>query len=721
MYTPPMSSLQSGKFKIWLLLLVGSFCIVPSLLNLMGVDFGLHLNPLSPAFHTQGLLLHTILLWTATCMAFFTFLLAFFHYFVRRDIVTPVIGISLLWGGFFDLFQTLAADRFIQASVDSHELIPFTWAIGRTFGILILILGVMILMMRGYRGRAAGNTRFFILLGLAFGLAAFALMDYVAHSEELPQIIFPDLLISRPWDVMPLFLYALAGLWVFRRFHQARRDHFSFCLWVSVVPDIVAQLHMAFGSVTLFDNSYNLAYVLKVVSYMVPALGLLKDYVDTHRQLDQEMMGHRRSEQDRKVLASLVDSTREMVGLLDAQGKIQYANRALLQNLGLDVESIKNLPLAKLLNRAESSSVVRNMLERLLTQGHAFGELELVTSDGARLIPAEYHMFSVGGPESSKVIGVVFYDITAQKQIGEDRERHDQALRKLISRRTAELAQMNESMRKELAERKHLEERLVEAQKMEAMGQLSAGIAHEINNPVGYVNVNLQMLGQYINTYESLLTLYSNLDSGDAELCPKVLQEVAELKEKSRFARISADVGPLLDDSRKGLARVMEIVKSLRMFSHPDDAVIQQVSLVEILEDSLRMVWNHVKKHEIVREYDTVPKVPGLPVQLSQVFVNLLLNAAQAIEGTGKITIRIRQRGNHLMVSIVDTGQGISKQHYSRLFDPFFTTKPVGQGTGLGLYISYGIIQKHQGDLVFHSEDGKGTTFQVILPTQLRL
>jgi len=712
----PQPDARQGTFKRWLLLLVVAICVIPTLLNLMGVDFGLSVNPQDSAFYTQGLLLHTILLWTATCTAFFIFFFAFFHYYLRRDVVAPVLGISILWGGFIDLFQTLAADRFIQATAESRLLIPFTWAIGRSFGILILLVGVMILMVRRYQSHSAGNARFFILLALAFGLAAFGVMDYLSHMQNLPEIIFPDMLISRPWDVIPLFVYALAGIWVLRSFHQARGDHFSFSIWLSVIPDIVAQLHMAFGSVALFDNHYNLAHILKVVSYAVPAVGLLKDFVDTHHQLYIEMQSHKRSEQDRQVLASLVDNTREMVGLLDSQGKLQYANNALLQNLGVDRQLVQFLPLAKLLNRSDASGIVRSMMERMRVQGHVFGELELVTNDGTRLIPTEYHLFPVSSTESPLVMGLVMYDITAQKQIGIDRENHEKTLRKLVSRRTAELAEVNETMRKELAQRKQLEERLVEAQKMEAMGQLSAGIAHEINNPVGYVNVNLQMLGRYVKTYEALLQLYEKLDGGIPENYSQVIQDVQKIKEQDRFEQICADVGPLLDDSRKGLARVVDIVKSLRMFSHPDDSAMQPVVLAEIIEDALRMVWNQVKKHEVIREYDSVPKVSGLPVQLSQVFVNLLLNAAQAISGSGQITIRIRQKGNHVMVAISDSGNGIPKEYFSRLFDPFFTTKPVGEGTGLGLYISYGIIQKHQGDLVFHSEIGKGTTFQVFLP-----
>jgi PAS domain S-box-containing protein len=539
------------RFNLWLLAMVGLICVVPSLLNLAGVDFGLKADGFSPLGNVRGLLLHTILLWSATCMAFFTFALAFFHYYVRRDFVTPVIGISILWGGFIDLFQTLAVDRFIQNTADSSLLIPFTWAIGRSFGIFILLLGVMILMVRKYRGNERGNARFFFLLAIAFGLAAFAIMDFLANSSNLPQIVFPDLLISRPWDVIPLFIYALAGLWVFRKFHAARRDSFSFAVWISVIPDIVAQLHMAFGSTELFDNSYNLAHIFKVISYMVPALGLLKDYVDIHHRLDMEVSERERSERDRRMLVALVDNTSEMIGLVGSQGEMSYCNRALVENLGIPLSEREGLPFSKIVNRATGSSLLRNLFDRAVQNGHAFGELELVTRDGSRLLPVQFSLFPVASNAfGASIFGIVMHDVTAQREQGEGRERHEQGLRRLISQRTAELALVNDKMRSELEGRKQLEAKLVEAQKMEAMGQLSAGIAHEINNPIGFVNVNLEMLTRYIQVYDKVLDGYGVLDQEPGKV-DSVVNEVRQAKEELRYDQIRNDVGDLIAESRK--------------------------------------------------------------------------------------------------------------------------------------------------------------------------
>ncbi len=710
-----------SSFKIFLLGIVGLVCALPTLLSFIGVDLGVASDPHALGManeNMRGLLVHTIMLWTATCMAFFTFALAFFHYYVRRDVVVPVIGISLLWGGFIDLFQTFIADRFIQVEVDRQQLIPFTWAIGRSFGIFILLVGVMILMVRGYRGRDKGNSRFFVLLALAFGLGAFAVMDYLSGIQDMPVIVFPDMLISRPWDVIPLFIYGIAGLWVFRAFHRARRDHFSFSVWVSVIPDIVAQLHMSIGSTQLFDHNYNSAYALKVVSYMVPAIGLLKDYLVTHRQLDKEIRERVRSERDRLVLGRLVENTAEMIGLLGAKGEFRYVNRALQQNLGIPKSELRDTTLARLLSKAESPSVVKNILERVSTQGHSFGQIELVTRDGTRLIPVEYSVFPIEpGGHYSAVYGVVMRDITAQKQFVEDRERHERGLRNLVSQRTAELANLNDQMRKELKERRRLEERLVEAQKMEAMGQLSAGIAHEINNPIGFVKMNLDSLARYHDVYEQILDQYDKIDIDDVPGVHRQMEQIQIAKVNLKFESIRSDVDALIKESRDGLERVVGIVRSLKTFSHPQQTEKKLVDLPICIDNSIRVIWNEVKHFTIQKEYEDVPLVEGWDVQLSQVFVNLLLNAAQACGNDGVIQIRLKRAGEHVVIHISDNGCGIPQEYYSQLFNPFFTTKPVGQGTGLGLYISYGIVQKHHGDLVFHSEVGKGTTFQIVLPT----
>ncbi|HSQ41713.1 MAG TPA: PAS domain-containing protein, partial [Fibrobacteraceae bacterium] len=450
-------SMRHRRFMAWMLGVVMAFSVIPSILNLLGVDFGLHHTPGGSSTH--GLLLLTILLWTGAGLAIFTFLLSFLHYYLYHDEVVPVIGICMLWGGFADMFQTLAADRFIESSNDEPLFIPLTWAIGRSFGIFLLLLSLMLLMVRKRHSFPANSPRFFGLLSLAFGFGAFAIVYLLSNISDLPELVFPNLLISRPWDMLPLCIYVIAGTWVFRKFHLYRMDGLSYGLWVSVIADIAAQIHMAFGSTELFDNHYNLAHFLQLVSYFAPMFGLIQDHVDAHERLDVAAMEREQSERERRMLVALVDNTSEMVALISAQGEIRYCNRFMIQSLAIPPQERSGLPFSKVVHRiSDNTSILRNLFERAFQNGHSFGEIELVSRDASRLIPVEYSLFPViSSVANVTMFGLVMRDNTARRQISEDREKHEKTLRSLISQRTAELAQMNRKMQHDLQERKRLE------------------------------------------------------------------------------------------------------------------------------------------------------------------------------------------------------------------------------------------------------------------------
>jgi signal transduction histidine kinase len=180
---------------------------------------------------------------------------------------------------------------------------------------------------------------------------------------------------------------------------------------------------------------------------------------------------------------------------------------------------------------------------------------------------------------------------------------------------------------------------------------------------------------------------------------------------------VREDIGNLLTESIEGLQRVKRIVLDLRDFSHIGDTAMQVSNLEHGMDSTINVVWNELKyKAELVKEYAGIPEVNCIASQINQVFMNMLMNAAQAIEAQGKITIRTGQVGNEVFISIADTGSGISAENLAHLFEPFFTTKPVGKGTGLGLSIAYGIVQKHHGRIEVKSEVGVGTTFCIWLP-----
>jgi signal transduction histidine kinase len=262
---------------------------------------------------------------------------------------------------------------------------------------------------------------------------------------------------------------------------------------------------------------------------------------------------------------------------------------------------------------------------------------------------------------------------------------------------------------------KEMSSQLQQSEKMAAIGQLAAGVAHEINNPIGFVNSNLGTLQRYIADLFKTLSAY---EQAEVELTPETRTSLAEIKQKLDFSYLQEDCASLLNESLDGMQRVKRIVQDLKDFAHVDATDKQSASLEKGMDSTLNMVRNELKyKAEVVKEYGGIPDVECIPSQLNQVFMNLLVNAAQAIENRGRITIRTGQEEQKVWVEIQDTGRGIQPDHLSRIFDPFFTTKPVGKGTGLGLSLSYGIVNKHHGRIEVQSEEGKGTTFRIWLPT----
>jgi len=282
-------------------------------------------------------------------------------------------------------------------------------------------------------------------------------------------------------------------------------------------------------------------------------------------------------------------------------------------------------------------------------------------------------------------------------------------------RRIAMVSRMNEEFilaQQQIAE---AQQQLLQSDKMASVGQLAAGVAHEINNPIGFVYSNLGTLEKYLKDVFELLDVY---EAAEATLSETARAAVRAAKQGKDMSFLREDVPQLMKESREGITRVKKIVQDLKEFSHVDAAdEWQWVDLHKGIDSTLNIVWNEIKYHaDVQKEYGEISEVECLPSQLNQVVMNMLVNAAHAFEGKGIITIRTGEQGEQVFIQIADTGKGISAENMKRIFDPFFTTKPVGKGTGLGLSMSYGIMQKHNGRIEVQSEVGKGTTFTLWLP-----
>ncbi len=268
-----------------------------------------------------------------------------------------------------------------------------------------------------------------------------------------------------------------------------------------------------------------------------------------------------------------------------------------------------------------------------------------------------------------------------------------------LTSKVRELEQTN----KELQE---AQSQLVHSAKMSSLGQVVAGVAHELNNPIGFIHSNMNHLKEYS---DQLIGMIHEIE--------KKPSDIEEIKKKVDFEYMEKDLPQLIKSCEDGAKRVRDIVLNLRNFSRTDENDRKEFNLEEGLESTLNILTSDIKgRITIHREYGKIPNIFCYPGQINQVFMNIITNAIQSIEGKGDIWIQTAQKGLEVRVSVKDSGKGIPKDIQDHIFDPFFTTKPVGQGTGLGLSISYGIIQKHNGRIEVESEEGHGTTFTIVLP-----
>ncbi|WP_429884337.1 PAS domain-containing sensor histidine kinase [Geoalkalibacter halelectricus] len=415
---------------------------------------------------------------------------------------------------------------------------------------------------------------------------------------------------------------------------------------------------------------------------------LLENQTKLFRQHQELHRLFRQVEDIKKEWEQTLDCLEDVVVLTDAEGRIRRCNSALRRLVGEDFEQLRDLPLADLL------------ADFTVLAGDAGGSgVELYDPGGARYFLARTYSFAAGDQAPTGSV-VTVQDITRIRRI------------------TADLARANQELEAKRRELQHAyddlragQQRILQQEKMASIGQLAAGVAHEINNPIGYVSSNLGTLDKYLRRLSEFLSLQAR----DAN----VGEELAAARRNLKVNAILDDLPDLLAESLEGTQRVKKIVQDLKNFSRLDSGEPVAADLVQVLESTVNIVWNEIKyKAELVRDFEALPPLVCHPQQLGQVFMNLLVNAAQAIDKRGTIHLSTRRRGAWVEVAVSDDGSGIAPEHHAKLFDPFFTTKEVGQGTGLGLSIAYEIVKKHGGEILVESVPGQGATFTVRLPLE---
>jgi len=307
-----------------------------------------------------------------------------------------------------------------------------------------------------------------------------------------------------------------------------------------------------------------------------------------------------------------------------------------------------------------------------------------------------------------KVYTWVLRDISKRKRVEQELEKYQEDLEKLVLERTEELEQAMQKL-------ESTQTQLIQTEKLASIGQLAAGVAHEINNPVGYISSNLNSLEQYMGDVFELIGMYQGLL--EANLSVKEIDSLKSFEKSIDYEFLKPDVVDLIGESIEGVTRVKKIILDLKDFSREGQQDWEEANLHDGIESTLNIVHNQLKyKAQIIKEFGDIPLVECIPAKLNQVFMNLLINAGHAIEENGIVIIRTGANDHDVWVEIEDNGSGIPKSKLKQIFDPFYTTKPVGQGTGLGLSLSYGIMKKHNGRIDVKSEEGKGTLFHISLP-----
>ena len=405
-----------------------------------------------------------------------------------------------------------------------------------------------------------------------------------------------------------------------------------------------------------------------------------------------------------QLLLVLIEKINLGIIVLDSALRIQHWNAFITERCAVPLEQATGQPFVEVFAQADSPGfariveLARDNPKHIYNQWLEMPPLKLQASDAEPDLALQSNLFfPFNTPDGTQYFGLVVYDASAVAQASEQL----QAALKALGSKQAEQDQL-------LRKLETANSQLLQSEKMAAIGQLAAGVAHEINNPIGYVFSNLKTLDGYVRD------LLKIIDAVDAAAN---LDDLRQLKRNLEYDYIRGDVAALISESEDGIDRVKRIISALKDFSHIEEDEFRPADLHRGLDTTLNVVNNELKyKAEVIKEYGELPEVECIQSQINQVVMNLLVNAAHAIEQFGRITLRTGRDDDWVWIEVEDNGSGIEAKLLNRIFEPFFTTKPVGKGTGLGLALSYNIMQKHSGSIEVHSEVGVGTRFRLNLP-----
>lgn len=717
--------------------------------------------------------------WTAFIVAIMTAIFGFVHFRVEKDATIPVICVALFCAGSMDAFHTLAADRLIDAVADNNKLIPFTWAISRTFNVLIIIFGVSLFLINPKFNNKAG-IRSIVLISFLFVIVAFASIHYCATSHNLPVTIYPDSLITRPWDVGPLILYIVAGLTVLRIFNQRYPSIFSQTLLLSMIPDIVVELHMAFGSSELFDNDFNIAHFLKIFAYLLPAIGLLIEYIQTYTRLEQA----KNSLVEEKIrIKSILENAVDGIVTMNEKGLIQSINPAAEIIFGYQEQEIINKEAKTLIPLLFHKSYDRYL------QKHKTSEKKTTIKDqeitGQRkdksLFPMELSVAEV------KLHNKTFFtnfirDISERKVLEKELKYREQLFSTFVNAAPVMMWMLdadnkpllfndtwlkftNNTLDQELSKAWddkliHLDDRKKVTREYNRSIKLrqefdleyrllrhdgvfrwlrEIGVPYRINNIYhGFIGIGLDITKRkhadtQINTYtkelersNEELEQFAYVASHDLQEPLRMVSSYTQLLARRYQDKLDEDANEFIAFAVDGANRMQTLIQDLLSYSRVGKHKRNVISVD--LEQQLQCVLINLKI--IIEESNAqiiypkeLPQVMGDESQIQQLFQNLISNAIKyrAEDRPCIIQLNYKQSGTMWQFTVQDNGIGMEEEYFKRIFVIFqrLHGKEKFSGTGIGLAVSKRIVEGHGGKIWLESELGVSTTFYFTLPRKV--
>ncbi len=465
----------------------------------------------------------------------------------------------------------------------------------------------------------------------------------------------------------------------------------------------------------IFSYEWNINYKTKTFFYKTILSPLKNDASETIgvvgiiHNISREKALEKYHREIKLMFKTLTNVAKSAIISVNEFGSIEYCNPATLQLFGYDEGEIRGELFTKLIEgvKIEKSEDGIIKFDENLCDAKSI-ELLGVRKNGEK-IPIEFSISQYKVFNTSHHV-LIIQDISSRKKAEEERKLYQKTLEK-----------KNSELQNALEDLKKMQNQLIQSEKMASLGALVAGIAHEINNPLAFVSSNLNRFKEYFYELVGLLNKWREF-GGKVKSTNQFTSEIQALENFEMnidLGFIIYDCKELLQHNTEGIERIKNIVMQLRGFSHISEDHAVEADINKAMDETLTLIWNELKyKAEVIKEYESLPKVRCYIREIQQIFVNLLINSIHAIKEKGEIRIKTFRSGSDVKIQISDNGAGMSPEVKNKIFDPFFTTKPVGEGTGLGLWISMSIIQKHNGQIEVESEEGKGSTFTITLPIE---